>query len=95
MAAVLRTVSPFGVVRNRVQPTGYSAPVLMAAGNSSGGVLGKVISPQNLAIGAAAVGVHGQEGDIFRRVVIWSFVFLVFMCALSGLQASVLCWMVR
>jgi L-lactate permease len=46
------------------------------------------------AIVAAAVGVHGKEGDIFRRVVIWSLVFLAFICALSGLQASVLSWMV-
>jgi lactate permease len=58
-------------------------------------VLGKMISPQNLAIAAAAVGLHGKEGDIFRRVVIWSVVFLVFMCVLSALQASdVLSWMV-
>ena len=48
----------------------------------------------NLAIVAAAVGVHGKEGDIFRRVFIWSLVFLAFMCALSGLQSSVLAWMV-
>lgn len=53
-----------------------------------------MISRQNLAIGAAAVGMHGKEGDIFRRVLIWSLLFLVFMCALSGLQASVLSWMV-
>jgi lactate permease len=66
----------------------------MAAGNSSGGVLGKMISPQNLAIAAAAVDVHGKEGDIFRRVMLWSLVFLVFICVLSGLQASVLSWMV-
>ena len=39
----------------------------MAAANSSGGVLGKMISPQNLAIGAAAVGLGGREGDLFRR----------------------------
>jgi lactate permease len=70
------------------------SPVLMAASNSSGGVLGKMISPQNLAIGAAAVEMHGREGDLFRRVVIWSLVFLAFICALSGLQASVLSWMV-
>src|SRR3954469_14892485 len=38
-------------------------PTLMAAANSSGGVLGKMISPQNLAIGAAAVGMAGREGD--------------------------------
>jgi lactate permease len=70
------------------------SPVLMAAGNSSGGVLGKMISPQNLAIASAAVEVEGREGDIFRRVFIWSLVFLAFICALSGLQASVLSWMV-
>lgn len=66
----------------------------MAAGNSSGGVLGKMISPQNLAIGAAAVGLNGKEGDVFRRVVMWSLVFLALICAVSGLQASVLSWMV-
>ena len=69
--------------------------VLMAASNSSGGVLGKMISPQNLAIAAAAVGLNGKEGDIFRRVIIWSLVFLAFLCVLSALQASdVLSWMV-
>jgi lactate permease len=86
--------SLFGALQVTAAAKAGLSPVLMAASNSSGGVLGKMISPQNLAIGAAAVGVHGKEGDIFRRVVIWSLVFLVFMCALSGLQASVLSWMV-
>ena len=45
---------------------------LLASANSSGGVLGKMISPQNLAICAAAVGLAGKEGDIFRRVLLWS-----------------------
>jgi hypothetical protein len=62
----------------------------MAVANSSGGPLGKMISPQNLAIGAAAVGMNGKEGDIFRHVVVWSVVFLVVLCVLSALQASVL-----
>ena len=86
--------SLFGALQVTAAAKAGLSPVLMAASNSSGGVLGKMISPQNLAIGAAAVGVHGREGDIFRRVVIWSLVFLLFMCALSGLQASVLSWMV-
>jgi lactate permease len=86
--------SLFGALQVTAAGKAGLSPVLMAAGNSSGGVLGKMISPQNLAIGAAAVGVHGKEGDIFRRVVIWSLVFLAFICALSGLQASVLSWMV-
>jgi lactate permease len=69
--------------------------VLMASANSSGGVLGKMISPQNLAIGAAAVGLAGQEGDILRKVLGWSLVLLLFMCVLVYLQStSVLGWMV-
>lgn len=69
--------------------------MLMAAGNGSGGVLGKMISPQNLAIAAGAVGMTGREGDIFRRVLPWSLGFLVIMCVLVYLQSTpVLGWMV-
>jgi lactate permease len=69
--------------------------VLMAASNSSGGVLGKMVSPQNLAIAAAAVGLSGREGDIFRKVVGWSIGFLVVMCVIVYLQSTpVLSWMV-
>jgi lactate permease len=69
--------------------------VLLAAGNSSGGVLGKMISPQNLAIGAAAVGMAGQEGDLFRKVLRWSLVLILVMCVLVYLQSTaVLDWMV-
>ena len=70
-------------------------PLLMAASNSSGGVLGKMISPQNLAIACAAVGLSGREGDLFRKVIGWSLGFLVFMCVLVYLQSTpVLSWMV-
>jgi lactate permease len=86
--------SLFGALQVTAAAKAGLSPVLMAAGNSSGGVLGKMISPQNLAIASAAVEVEGREGDIFRRVFIWSLVFLAFICALSGLQASVLSWMV-
>jgi lactate permease len=68
---------------------------LLAAANSSGGVLGKMISPQNLAIGAAAVGLGGREGELFRRVLGWSLVLLLIMCVLVYLQSTaVLSWMV-
>ncbi len=68
---------------------------LLAAANSSGGVLGKMISPQNLAIGAAAVGMAGKEGDLFRRVVGWSIVLVLIMCVIVYLQSTaVLDWMV-
>jgi lactate permease len=68
---------------------------LLAAANSSGGVLGKMISPQNLAIGAAAVGLGGREGELFRRVLGWSVLLLLIMCVLVYLQSTaVLSWMV-
>jgi lactate permease len=87
--------SLFGALQVTAANQAGLSDVLMAASNSSGGVLGKMISPQNLAIAAAAVGLNGKEGDIFRRVIVWSLVFLVVMCALSALQASpVLSWMV-
>ncbi|MDT5177530.1 MAG: lactate permease [Mycobacterium sp.] len=87
--------SLFGALQVTAAHQAGLSDVLMAASNSSGGVLGKMISPQNLAIAAAAVGLNGKEGDIFRRVIVWSLVFLAAMCALSALQASaVLSWMV-
>jgi lactate permease len=68
---------------------------LMAAANSSGGVLGKMISPQNLAIGAAAVGMAGEEGVLFRRVVGWSLLLVFLMAVLVYLQSTpLLSWMV-
>ena len=70
-------------------------PTLLAAANSSGGVLGKMISPQNLAIGAAAVGLAGQEGELFRRVLGWSLVLVLIMCVIVLLQSTaILSWMV-
>jgi lactate permease len=76
------------------QKAGYS-PTLLAAANSSGGVLGKMISPQNLAIGAAAVGMGGQEGVLFRKVVGWSILLVLIMCVIVYLQSTgILDWMV-
>jgi lactate permease len=76
------------------QQAGLSA-TLLAAANSSGGVLGKMISPQNLAIAAAAVGLSGREGDLFRKVFLWSVLFLFVMCVLVYLQSTpALSWMV-
>ncbi len=86
--------SLFGALQVTAANQAGLSDVLMAASNSSGGVLGKMISPQNLAIAAAAVGMNGKEGDIFRRVVVWSVAFLALLCVLSALQSSVLSWMV-
>jgi len=71
------------------------SPILLGASNSSGGVMAKMISPQNLAIGMAAVGAVGEEGTLLRRIIGWSLLGLLVLCVLSWLQStSVLGWMV-
>ena len=86
--------SLFGALQVSAATKSGLSPALMAAANSSGGVLGKMISPQNLAIAAAAVGLSGKEGDIFRKVIGWSLGFLILMCAIVYLQSTpVLSWM--
>ncbi len=85
----------FGALQVQTAAQAGLDPVLMAAANSSGGVLGKMVSPQNLAIAAAAVGMAGREGDIFRKVIGWSLGLLLLMCILVALQSTaVLSWMV-
>ncbi len=87
--------SLFGALQVTAAKQAGLDPLLMAAANSSGGVLGKMISPQNLAIAAAAVGMAGKEGDLFRKVFLWSVLFIAGMCVLVYLQStSVLGWMV-
>jgi lactate permease len=87
--------SLFGVLQVTAAKDAGLNPILLAAGNSSGGVLGKMISPQNLAIGAAAVGMAGEEGELFRKVLKWSLIMVAIMAVLVLLQSkSVLDWMV-
>ena len=69
-------------------------PQLMVAANTGGGVMGKLISPQNLAIGAAAVNMSGQESVLFRKVLGWSVALLLALCCIVFLQSTpVLDWM--
>lgn len=69
-------------------------PHLLVAANSSGGVVGKLISPQNLAIAASAVGMDGKESVILRKVIGWSVGMLAVLCLLVYLQSTpVLGWM--
>ncbi|MER6595369.1 L-lactate permease [Micromonospora purpureochromogenes] len=67
-------------------------PTLMVAANTSGGVVGKMISPQNLTIAATAVGLVGKEHLLFRKVFRWSLLMLLGLCLLVYLQSNVLAW---
>ncbi|MFK0064174.1 L-lactate permease [Streptomyces werraensis] len=84
----------FGALQvTAAQQSGLS-PELLAAANSSGGVLGKMVSPQNLAIACAAVGLAGREGDLLRKVLPWSLGLLLVMCLIVvGQSTAVLGWM--
>lgn len=70
-------------------------PELLVAANTSGGVVGKLISPQNLTIAASAIGKPGSEPELLRRVVGYSAAMLLFLCILVYLQSTpVLGWMI-
>ena len=61
--------------------------VLMVAANSTGGVTGKMISPQSIAVACAAVGLVGRESELLRFTVKWSLLFLLVICVITFLQA--------
>ncbi|WP_312181811.1 L-lactate permease [Arthrobacter sp.] len=69
-------------------------PNLLVAANTTGGVVGKLISPQNLAIAVTAVKLDGQESVLLRKVVGWSVALLLVLCTVVFLQSTpVLGWM--
>ncbi len=69
-------------------------PVLLAATNSSGAVAGKVISPQNIAVGVTTVGLIGQEGDVLRSTFWPSMLMVLTVSLIAFAQAYWLKWMV-
>jgi len=69
-------------------------PILMGATNSSAGVMGKMISPQNLSVGAAGVGAVGREGEIFSKVIAHSLILTALMGLLAMFQQYVAPWMI-
>lgn len=69
-------------------------PLLALAANSSGGVTGKMISPQSIAVACAAVGLAGKESDLFRFTIKHSLFLILIVCILTFLQSNVLSWMI-
>jgi lactate permease len=67
----------------------HLSPVLFAATNSSGGVMGKMISPQNIATGVSVTNLKGQEGMVFARTFVHSVVLTLLLGALVALQQFV------
>ncbi len=69
-------------------------PILSVAANSSGGVTGKMISPQSIAVATAATGLVGKEGDLFNFTVIHSLILVVIVGVMTYVQSYYLTWMI-
>jgi lactate permease len=69
-------------------------PVLIAATNSSGGVMGKMISPQNIATGISVTNLKGQEGLVVARTFKHSIILTLLLGVLVVLQQYVFRWMI-
>lgn len=66
----------------------HVSPDLFLAANTMGGVIGKMISPQSLAIAAVTTGEH--ESSLFKKVIPWSIGMLAVLCVLVFAESSVL-----
>ena len=69
-------------------------PVLFAATNSSGGVMGKMISPQNIATGVSVTDLKGHEGVVFARTFPHSIVLTLLLSALVAVQQYLIPWII-
>ena len=81
-----------GMQKTAAQQIGID-PNLTVAANSSGGVCGKMISPQSISVATAATGLVGEESTIFRFTLPHSIAMVTFMGILTYLQAYALSWM--
>jgi len=80
----------FGALQAQTaQQLGNVSPILTAGTNSSGGVMGKMISPQNLSVGAAGVNKVGAEGEIFARVIRYSLILTALVGVVAMIEAYV------
>ena len=69
-------------------------PVLFAATNSSGGVMGKMVSPQNIATGVAVTNLKGQEGVVFARTFSHSIILTLMLSVLVVIQQFLIPWII-
>ena len=70
------------------------SPVLFAATNSSGGVMGKMISPQNIATGVSVTDLKGREGEVFARTFPHSIILTIVLGLLVAIQQYVIPWII-
>ncbi|MGO9389080.1 L-lactate permease [Rhodoblastus sp.] len=69
-------------------------PVLFAATNSSGGVMGKMVSPQNIATGVSVTNLKGHEGVVFARTFKHSIFLTLVLSVLVVIQQYLIPWVI-
>jgi len=84
----------FGPLQAQTAQQLNMSPILTAGTNSSGGVMGKMISPQNLSVGAAGVNKVGSEGEIFRRVIGYSLILTSAVGVVAMIEAYAIPWII-
>lgn len=84
----------FGSLQKMTAQSVGMEPVLYVAANSSGGVTGKMISPQSIAVACAAVGLAGKESDLLRFTLKHSLFLLFLVCMITFLQHHLFSWMI-
>jgi lactate permease len=91
----LQKITAEGLVqRGILRLSSEDASILLAAANSTGGVMGKMIDAQSIVVSAAATQQPGQEGQILRFVFWHSLALAALMGLLIMAQAYVLTWMI-
>lgn len=71
----------------------HVSPILMAAANSSGGVMGKMVDAQSIVVASTATNWYGHEGEILRYVFVHSLALAALVGLLVTLQAYVMPFM--
>lgn len=72
----------------------HLSPILLAATNTCGAVAGKMVSPQNIAVGVTTVGLIGQEGKVLRSAFFHSLLLAAIISCIALAQAYWLTWMI-
>jgi len=80
----------FGALQRTTADSLGMSPALLVAANASGGVAGKMVSPQSIAVAAASVRLVGQEGRLFRSTVGHSLAMVLIIGGITLVQAYLL-----
>lgn len=82
-----------GLQQNTAHQLGLNE-TLMVTANTTGGVCGKMISPQSISIACASAGIVGKESDLFRFTVKHSLILVAIMGCMTMAQQYIFSWMI-